>query len=68
MPWKSFWRDEEIKDPSAFGNQRGGKNSVAASLKEQKMSSLRKDCRGPIYRPHDIASLLALQILKRMRG
>ena len=69
MPWKSFWRDEEGKDPSAFGNQREGKkNSVAASLKEEKMSSLRKDCRGPIYRPHDIASLLALQILKRRRG
>ena len=56
-------------DPSVFENQRGGKkNSVVAPLKKEKMSSLRKDCRGPIYRPHDIASPLAFQILKCRRG
>ena len=61
-----FWRDEEGKNPSVFENKRGGKkNPVAASLKEKKMNSLRKDCRGPIYRPHGRASPLVLQILKR---
>jgi len=64
-----FWRDEEGKDPSFFENERGGKkNLVAVSLKEEKMNSLRKDCMGPIYKPHGIASLLALQILKHKRG
>jgi len=61
-----IWRDEEGEDPSVSKNQRGGKkNSVAASLKEEKMISLEKDCKGPIYRPHGLASLLPLLILKR---
>ena len=66
---ESFWRDEEGKDPSVFKKERGGKkNLVVALLKEKKMNFLRKDCRGPIYRPRDIASPLALQILKHKQS